>query len=235
MLTLQDVSMHFDGVIAVRDLNLAVPQGQITGLIGPNGAGKTTVFNLITGVNRPTSGSIRFREYELTCLAPHVITRLGIARTFQNIRLFSSMTVWEHIQVVLRPRRDLRAWEVSEQILDLFELTPHRDRRAVTLAFADQRRLEIARALATAPQLLLLDEPASGMSQSEAERLAEVLLKIHRQGVTLFLIEHDMSVVMNVCHHIVVLNFGEKIGEGSPGEMQKDPRVQEAYLGETQS
>jgi branched-chain amino acid transport system ATP-binding protein len=245
LLALREVYKNFGGLLAVNDLSLNVYQGQIYGLIGPNGAGKTTVFNLITGVHPCTKGSIFSEEVNLTRLKPHSIVRLGFARTFQTIRLFLNMTTWEHVIVgqnlsahsspgrVLPPgggrKRDLE--RKAKEILVLLGLWEVRNQKASILPYGIQRKVEIARALSTGPKLLLLDEPTAGLNIQETEDLLKTLIEIHEQGVTLLIIEHDMRVIMKLCDHIFVLNFGQKIAEGSPGQIQVNEQVIEAYLG----
>ena len=245
LLTLKGTNKKFGGLVAVDNLSLKISEGYIYGLIGPNGAGKTTIFNLITGVYPCTSGSILLDDADLTPLKPYRIARLGISRTFQTIRLFPSMSTWEHVLIgqnflsrsrigeILPVRRTqgstLRAQaEEALRILGLWEV---RDRKAVTLPYGSQRKVEIARAIAAQPKLLLLDEPSAGMNIRETEELLSVISKIHDLGITILVIEHDMRVVMGICDHIVVLNFGRKIAEGTPMEIRQNEEVLEAYLG----
>jgi branched-chain amino acid transport system ATP-binding protein len=245
LLTLAGVSKNFGGLRAVNDLSLDVSKGYIYGLIGPNGAGKTTVFNLITGVYPCSSGSIRLEDVSLTELKAYRIARMGISRTFQTIRLFPSMTTWENVLIgqnflsrsgfsgilpIRRPRElELRAQvEEALKVLGLWEM---RDRKAVTLPYGSQRKVEIARAIAAQPKLLLLDEPTAGMNIRETKDLLGFLSRIHSLGITILVIEHDMRVVMGICDHIFVLNFGQKIAEGTPAEIRRNEEVLEAYLG----
>jgi len=245
ILSLESVHKNFGGLQAVLNLSLQVQERQICGLIGPNGAGKTTVFNLITGVYPCSRGSIHAGETGLTRLKPHQIVRLGVARTFQTIRLFQNLTTWEHVLVGQNvparlsregrfsagrvQKKDLR--EEAERILHLLGLWEVRSGKASNLPYGIQRKVEIARALATRPRLLLLDEPAAGLNIQETEDLLKTLHKIGEMGITLLIIEHDMRVIMGICHHIFVLNFGRKIAEGAPGQIRANEQVIEAYLG----
>jgi branched-chain amino acid transport system ATP-binding protein len=248
ILEVDDLTLQFGGLTALDHVSFDIKEGEILGLIGPNGAGKTTCFNVMTGVYQATSGEIRFDGTSLTALKRHKITRLGIARTFQNIRLFRSMTVLENVLVgadahskvgffdaLLRtPRhRSTESASVDEarRLLKVVGIDARTDELAANLSYGDQRRLEIARAMATGPKLLCLDEPAAGFNPAEKVKLMELIRKVRDEGYTVLLIEHDMRLVMGVTDRIVVLEFGRKIAEGSPAEIRDNPAVIAAYLG----
>ena len=245
MLELKTVSRHFGGVRAVDGLDLEVKEGEIVGLIGPNGSGKSTTVNLIAGLLPLTQGSIEFLGNDLASLPTHKRLQAGIARTFQNIRLFGQLTVWQNLWVAQNSPEDrarrgffprwlggqsgVRA-EIA-QLLEFSGLAPKQDELAFNLAFGEQRRLELARALATRPKLLLLDEPAAGMNSEEIGQLRDRILALRGRGITILLVEHVMELVMGVTDRIVVLNFGQKIAEGTPAEIQANRLVRKAYLG----
>jgi branched-chain amino acid transport system ATP-binding protein len=244
VLDLQGLTKHFGGVRAVDGIDLTVSRGEIVGLIGPNGSGKSTIVNLICGLLPPTAGRVVFNGADISRLPPHARVTLGIARTFQNIRLFGQLTVWQNLWVAQNsgeqrsqnflPRwlgGSSGAWEEINRTLDFFDLAHKRDELAANLAFGEQRRLEFARALAAKPALLLLDEPAAGMNAEEVDQLDGRIRKLRQDGVTTLLIEHHVELVMSVADRVAVLNFGQKIAEGTPAFVQADSAVREAYLG----
>ncbi|NPV71003.1 MAG: ABC transporter ATP-binding protein [Firmicutes bacterium] len=249
LLEMWGVTHFFGGLRAVREFELRVEPGELVGIIGPNGAGKTTVFNLITGVYHPTEGSITFKDRDITGMAPNVIASAGIARTFQTIRLFKDLSVLDNVRIAQFSQIKYDPWqgllrtgafkseerEVRSRALDLlgiFNLKKYAGMPARSLPYGEQRRLEIARALACNPSLLLLDEPAAGMNPGEISKLMDLIQWVRSQfNLTILLIEHQMKVVMGICERIKVLDFGETIAEGRPSEIQSNPRVLEAYLG----
>lgn len=250
LMTIEHLHKSFGGLSAVLDFNAHLEEQELIGLIGPNGAGKTTVFNLITGVYKPDEGSVNFTGQDITGLPPYEICSRGIARTFQNIRLFNDLTVLDNVRIALHKdvqypllsavfrapgffRGEADIQEKADQILEIFNLEDKRNEIACNLPYGEQRRLEVARALATNPRLLILDEPAAGMNPQETAELMELIRSIRQQfNLTILLIEHDMSLVMGVCERIYVLDYGQIIAEGSPEEIRNNKRVIEAYLGE---
>jgi branched-chain amino acid transport system ATP-binding protein len=250
LLTIEKLTMEFGGLTAVNELSLELAPGELMGLIGPNGAGKTTVFNMVTGNLPPTRGKIVFDGKEITGRKPHKITAQGIARTFQNIRLFNDLTVFENVMVSFhyqirssflggilglpRYRHEAKAArDTAAHLLEEVRLADLAGEKAGRLPYGQQRRLEIARALATRPKLILLDEPAAGMNPTETESLIDLILRLKGEyGLTVLLIEHDMTVVMGICERLTVLDYGHTIAEGTPEEIQNNERVIQAYLGE---
>jgi branched-chain amino acid transport system ATP-binding protein len=248
ILEASNVSKVFGGLVAVNDISFTVPRKGIVSLIGPNGAGKTTFFNCMTGLYKPTTGRVEFLGRNITARRPDLVTQAGIARTFQNIKLFRTMTAIENVQVGMHARlrsrmtgmvlhtpfnrrEEKEAYEKARELLRFVGLRQHNE-LAMNLSYGDQRRLEIARALGSDPQLLLLDEPTAGMNPQESEELRKLMESLRSErGISVLLIEHDMKVVMNVSDRITVLDHGEKIAEGSPQEVRTNPRVVEAYLG----
>jgi len=250
LLELQDVTVQFGGLKAVSEVSLSIREGELVGLIGPNGAGKTTVFNLITGVYQPTLGQIRFDGKSVVGHRPYRITARGIARTFQNIRLFNSLSVFDNVRtacnmhlshgishaLVRGPKFAAEERDINRQVMELLEifgLEKERDDHCRSLPYGHQRRLEIVRALATRPKLLLLDEPAAGMNPTEKQDLMRLIRFTQEKfGLAVLLVEHDMKVVMGICQRIAVLDYGKKIAEGTPEEVRANPTVIAAYLGQ---
>ncbi|MCX7774586.1 MAG: ABC transporter ATP-binding protein [Spirochaetaceae bacterium] len=248
ILEAQSICKYFGGLKAVEKVDMQIEEGKIFGIIGPNGAGKTTFFNICSGMYRPTAGRILFEGKDITGMPPEAIARLGIARTFQNIQLFRYMTVLENVKIGFHIRtrsgflnalvRDRRYREEerfieneARAVIEKVGLSPYVDTLASNLPYGLQRKVEIARALALKPKMLLLDEPVAGMNPLETRELSEFIIRLNAEGYTIVVIEHDMKFVMNTCHHILVLNFGQKICEGNPAEVRRNKAVNEAYFG----
>ena len=248
-LEIDQLTMQFGGLVAVNNVSISIKKGEIHGLIGPNGSGKTTIFNVLSGYYKPTGGKVSFEGRTISGLPAHQITAAGFARTFQNMRLFKTMTVLENLlvkmghhakvgllQEILNPvavhREEEKFVEKAMDLLDLLEVADFANELATSLPYGNQRRVEMARALATDPKVILLDEPAAGLNEVETEDLRKTLTKIRDLGVTIFLVEHDMKLVMEVCEEISVLDYGKKIAEGTGAVISKDPVVVEAYLGQ---
>jgi branched-chain amino acid transport system ATP-binding protein len=247
-LELEHLTIKFGGLVAVDDISFSVQKNEIHGLIGPNGSGKTTIFNMLSGYYKPTSGKIIFEGKNIAGLPAHKITEAGFARTFQNLRLFKSMTVLENVMVAMGHHAKTKLLNVmfnpiaarnenalftekAMKVLELLDIRKFANDLAISLPYGTQRRVEIARALASEPKILLLDEPAAGLNEVETEELAQILETIYKSGITILIVEHDMKLVMGSCHVITVIDYGKKIAEGDCDCVRSNPRVIEAYLG----
>ncbi len=248
VLEIENVSKFFYGLTAIDDLTIRVKPGQIYGIIGPNGAGKTTLFNNVTGIYTPEKGTIKYKGVDITGMAPHKIAQMGVLRTFQNIRLFKEMSVAENIMAGYHTKSKQKwyhsifhtpaykkdeeaAWRKVEELMDFFNLTRLATTPTGDLSYGNQRKVEMARALAANPELLILDEPAAGLNENETKELTEIIRKISEMGIGIMMIEHDMEMVMSLTDYITVINFGKEISQGEPSFVQNDPRVIEAYIG----